>query len=124
MKKILLLSLFLPVLVYANQLGQQTYAAACVKCHAPEIASALKAPAAFDQSAWSARLKMAEAEAANSERYKNGYDYLLYQVKIGKGLMHHGGLCRETSEQNKNCSDEALTAAIKYMAESNSEGRS
>ncbi|HAT9021558.1 TPA: cytochrome C, partial [Legionella pneumophila subsp. pneumophila] len=33
----------------------------------------------------------------------------------GKGLMHHGGLCKETDVPNTDCSDEALIAAINYM---------
>ncbi len=43
-------------------------------------------------------------------------DYLLYKVSIGKGLMPHGGLCKETEVPNKNCSDKAIAAAIYYMA--------
>ncbi|HEN5610730.1 TPA: cytochrome C, partial [Legionella pneumophila] len=48
-------------------------------------------------------------------QFESAMDYLLYNVKVGKGLMHHGGLCKEADVPNTDCSDEALIAAINYM---------
>lgn len=105
-------------LTYADDLGKTTYQIACKNCHAPLLAPAIKAPAAFDKKAWSERFKNASVEAKNNpSQFKTSMDYLLYSVKIGKGLMHHGGLCNEADAPNKNCSDEALIQAIQYMSD-------
>ena len=104
--------------VFANALGQRTYQIACQNCHAPTLAKAIHAPAAFNKTAWNLRFKQAQLEATkNPGRFKSPIDYLLSHVKKGKGLMHHGGLCHESDAPNKNCSDEALTAAISYMSQ-------
>lgn len=103
----------------AEELGKTTYKIACQNCHAPQLASGLKAPAAFDKDAWDTRILHAEMEAKNNpKRYKTAMNYLLSSVKNGKGLMQHGGLCNEASAPQKNCSDEALIAAIQYMSKS------
>jgi cytochrome c5 len=98
------------------ELGAKIYNDACSKCHAPKLAMALKAPAAFDKAAWKQRLDNAEVMAKKDDRFADGISYLIYQVKIGKGLMHHGGLCLESPNETKNCSDEAYRAAIGYMS--------
>jgi len=104
------------VSIYASQLGKTTYEMACQNCHSPKLAIGMKAPAAFDKAAWDARFANAALEAKNNPtKYKSAMDYLLYSVKIGKGLMHHGGLCHEANMPNKDCSDEALMDAIDYM---------
>ncbi|KTC86567.1 c-type cytochrome [Legionella brunensis] len=104
--------------VSADDLGRTTYEIACQNCHAPKLAKAIKAPAAFDKKAWNIRFKHASIEAKrHPARFKTAIDYLLYSVKLGKGLMHHGGLCNEASIPDKNCSDEALIQAIHYMAQ-------
>lgn len=101
----------------AHDLGQTTYDIACKNCHAPNLAPAIKAPAAFDKKAWKTRFDHASLEAkTNPSQFKTPMDFLVYNVKMGKGLMHHGGLCNEASEPNKNCSDEALIKAIEYMS--------
>jgi len=108
----------LNIAAHANHLGKTTYQIACQNCHAPKVATAIKAPAAFDKKAWDLRFKQAKLEAAaHPDRFKTPMDYLLYQVTIGKGLMHHGGLCKEANIQNKNCTDEALVQAIHYMSQ-------
>jgi cytochrome c5 len=105
-------------IVQADNLGKTTYETACQNCHAPNLAVGLKAPAAFDKKAWDARFKNADLEAKKQPaRYKNAMAYLLHSVTIGKGLMHHGGLCKEADIPNKDCSDEALTKAINYMSQ-------
>ncbi|MDF1758689.1 MAG: c-type cytochrome [Legionellaceae bacterium] len=102
----------------ASPTGESTYKMSCRNCHSPELAKAINAPAAFDKAAWKTRFKLAKEEVkANPTRYKAPIDYLLYKVKTGKGLMHHGGLCNEANVENKNCSDEALTQAIRYMSQ-------
>jgi cytochrome c5 len=104
--------------VQANNLGKITYEIACQNCHAPQLAVGLKAPAAFDKKAWNARFKNAALEAKkNPNQFKNATAYLLYSVTIGKGLMHHGGLCKEADIPNKNCSDDALIQATRYMSQ-------
>jgi cytochrome c5 len=118
-------NLFWAILLFAvnataqgNNLGKTTYEIACQNCHAPKVAVGLKAPAAFDKKAWNARFKHADLEAKNNPtQFKSTMAYLLYSVTIGKGLMHHGGLCKEADIPNKNCSDEALIQAIHYMSQ-------
>ena len=103
--------------IQANDLGQTTYNIACKNCHAPLLSKAIKAPAAFDKKAWNKRFENAALESKNNpSQFKTPMDYLLYSVKIGKGLMHHGGLCNETDVSDKNCSDEAYIQAIHYMS--------
>lgn len=119
MKKLLVIILLYGVntLALADDLGKTTYEIACKNCHAPQLATAIKAPAAFNKKEWAARFKTAKIESKNNPKeFKTPMDYLLYSVKIGKGLMHHGGLCNEADTPNKNCSDEALIAAIQYMS--------
>ncbi|MBL7478941.1 c-type cytochrome [Legionella bononiensis] len=124
MKRILgyiLLSL-ISTMSFSNDLGKKTYDIACQNCHSPKLATAIKAPAAFDKNAWQIRFKKAKTESEKNPSYfKTPIDYLLYSVKMGKGLMHHGGLCNEADIPNKDCSDEALIAAINYMSEQQSE---
>ncbi|KTD33661.1 putative Cytochrome c, class I precursor [Legionella moravica] len=113
---------FISTIACADELGKKTYDIACQNCHSPKLATAIKAPAAFDKNAWELRFKKAETESENNPSYfKTPMDYLLYSVKMGKGLMYHGGLCNEADVPNKDCSDEALTAAINYMSEPQSE---
>lgn len=120
MKKLMLISLLCgaSTVTLADDLGKTTYQIACQNCHAPQLATAIKAPAAFNKKEWAARFKNAKLEVKNNPKeFKAPIDYLLYSVKIGKGLMHHGGLCHEADQPNKNCSDEALIQAIQYMSE-------
>ncbi|MDI1352700.1 MAG: cytochrome C [bacterium] len=98
-------------------LGKTTYEIACKNCHAPQLAKAIKAPAAFNKKEWEKRFQNAGLEVKNNpKQYKTAMDYLLYSVTIGKGLMQHGGLCNEAQTPNKNCSNEALIQAIHYMS--------
>lgn len=97
---------------------QEIYQKACSNCHAPKLAKGLQAPAAFDKQAWATRLQQAkQAVKKDPSRYKNEYDYLYQQVKIGRGLMHHGGLCKEAGLSADNCSKQAMIAVIKYMSQ-------
>jgi len=98
--------------------GKFLYNAACKTCHEPAKAKSIKAPAAFDVEAWKARFNNAKHQVNNKFKFKNINDYFLYQVKLGKGLMHQGGLCEESKNNNPNlnCSDQAYLAAIKYMS--------
>lgn len=103
--------------VHAENMGKSMYQLACKNCHAPNLAPAIKAPAAFDKKAWDKRFNQATKEVEkNPKRFKNPFDYLLYHVKMGKGLMHHGGLCNESDKVDKDCSDAAYIDAIKYMS--------
>lgn len=118
MKTILLILLivFSSTLI-ANDLGKKTYEMTCQTCHDPRFATGMHAPAAFNKQAWAIRFNKAAIESKNNPtRFKTAIDYLLYKVSIGKGLMPHGGLCKEADVSNKNCSDEAIAAAIYYMA--------
>ena len=120
MRKLLFISLLCGAnfVALADSLGKTTYQIACQNCHAPQLATAIKAPAAFNKKEWAARFKNANLEVKNNPKeFKTPMDYLLYSVKIGKGLMQHGGLCHEAEIPNKNCSDEALIQAIHYMSE-------
>lgn len=100
-----------------NQLGKTVYLNACSTCHAPKVAKGMKAPAAFDAHAWNERfIKADRAAKQQAERYPTAMDYLIAQTKIGKGLMHHGGLCAE-SGAHPNCSDKAYQQAILYMSQ-------
>lgn len=98
--------------------GVALYQAACSVCHAPEKAKAIKAPAAFDALAWQQRFKQAKKEAKDNFKFKTAADYFLYQIHIGKGLMHHGGLCNESkaAHPNLDCSDASYLQAIEYMS--------
>jgi len=101
----------------ANELGKVTYEITCQTCHAPQFAIGMHAPAAFDKKAWAERFKKAAVESKkNPVQFKTAMDYLLYKVAIGKGLMPHGGLCKETDVPHKNCSEKAIKEAIYYMA--------
>ncbi len=113
---VLVLSLINPV-AFAEELGKKTYEVACQNCHAPKLAKAIKAPAAFDKKVWDSRFQEANLAAKkNPGKYKSSIDYLMYSVKIGKGLMYHGGLCREANVDKKYCSNDALIDAIYYMS--------
>ena len=104
--------------IYAEDLGETTYKIACSNCHSPKLAPSIGAPAAFNKKDWRTRYKNAKIAYKNEpDRYNSPIDYLLQHVKQGKGLMHHGGLCNEAPAKNKNCSDDALTAAINYMSQ-------
>lgn len=101
----------------ADNLGKKTYQLACSNCHAPQLAKRIGAPAAFDKKDWNKRFKTAEIEAKkNPQLYQTSLDYLLNSVIKGKNLMHHGGLCHEAPESDKNCSKEAYIQAIHYMS--------
>lgn len=103
------------VSVQANDLGQTTYENACKNCHGPKVATSIKAPAAFDSSAWQKRLLAAkDASKQDPKKFPSAMDYLVYQVSIGKGLMHHGGLCKESGPE-LDCSKKAIKQAILYM---------
>jgi cytochrome c5 len=113
-----LILLMLASSAFSGNLGQATYEIACKNCHSPTLSKGMHAPAAFDVKAWKIRFKHAKFEALqNPKQFNKAIDYLLYSVKIGKGLMHHGGLCHEADVPNKNCSDEALIEAILYMSQ-------
>lgn len=119
MKRLLLTILLSAVhtAIWADNLGKKTYEIACQNCHAPQLAKAIKAPAAFDKKAWDGRFKQARIEVKNNpQQFKTPINYLLYSVTIGKGLMAHGGLCKEADIPHKNCSDDALIQAIHYMS--------
>lgn len=119
--RLFLLSCFLVSPVFAsnhhNNMGEDLYVNACKTCHAADKATAIGAPVAFDKAAWKKRLAEAKQQAKQDARFKDKYAYLLYQVKIGKGLMHHGGLCLEAKPPKRNCTDDAYIAAIKYMSD-------
>ncbi|CDZ77262.1 Cytochrome c5 [Legionella massiliensis] len=101
----------------ASNLGKQTYEMACKTCHDSQVAKGMHAPAAFNNKAWAKRFKKAAIESINHpSKYKTAMDYLLYSASIGKGLMPHGGLCKEAVMYHKNCSTQALADAINYMS--------
>jgi cytochrome c5 len=103
------------VMAQANELGKKTYDAACKNCHSPRVAKSMKAPEAFDEAAWKKPMIAAQKATQNDpKKYPSAMSYLLYQVKIGKGLMHHGGLCKESGIK-QDCSDDALQKAIHFM---------
>ncbi len=119
MKNLVLVMLLSVVntVVLANNLGKTIYEAACQNCHGPQLAKAINAPAAFDKKAWGKRFKQAKLAVNNNpKQFKTPINYLLYSVTIGKGLMAHGGLCKEADVPNKNCSNDALIQAIHYMS--------
>lgn len=99
-----------------ENLGKIVYEKACANCHSADKAKAINAPAAFDKKAWQMRFENAKKHIGPEAPFKNAYDYLVYQVKIGRGLMHHHGLCLESSLPKSYCTNPAYIAAIKYMA--------
>jgi cytochrome c5 len=100
-----------------TDLGRETYELTCAHCHSAELAKGVHAPAAFDTQAWRTHIEQAEqAVQADPEQFPSIQAYLLYQIKAGKGLMSHGGLCFTTDSPRLHCSDEALLAAIRYMS--------
>lgn len=112
-----ILLLVLSQMLMASELGKETYETTCKTCHAPIIARGIHAPAAFNKKAWTKRFKKAAIESINNpDKFKTAMDYLLYRVSIGKGLMPHGGLCKEANVLHKNCSNKAIIEAIYYMA--------
>lgn len=112
---ILLIAFTTPLI--ASDLGRKTYEITCKTCHAPPFAKGMHAPAAFDKKAWSIRFNKAEIESKDHpDQFKTAMDYLFYKASIGKGLMPHGGLCKEADVPHKNCSDKAIKEAIYYMA--------
>lgn len=120
---ILLLSLCSTALADQHQdtdlaMGKRVYLAACQNCHSPEFADSMRAPAAFDTKAWQARLAAAKQATAEDSRFSGTADYLVHQVSRGRGLMHHGGLCKESKVNDPDlvCNDETYIQAINYMA--------
>jgi cytochrome c5 len=118
MKTIAFITLYAcSTILMASDLGKETYEIACKTCHAPEPSQGMHAPTAFDKKAWAMRFEEAAEEAQKKpEQFKTPIDYLLYRATIGKGLMPHGGLCKEANKPKENCSDKAITEAIRYMA--------
>jgi cytochrome c5 len=115
---VVLMFFFGSITAMADDLGKKTYELACKNCHAPNLSLAIKSPAAFDKKVWKKRFEQATLEAKNNpKQFNSAMDYLVYSVKIGKGLMHHGGLCKESDVSNADCSDKALIAAIMYMSD-------
>lgn len=101
----------------ASDLGKETYEKTCKTCHSPKFAIGMHAPAAFNKKEWAIRFKKAAIESKNNPaQFKTAMDYILYRASIGKGLMPHGGLCKEADVPHKNCSDKAIAEAIYYMA--------
>lgn len=98
--------------------GKALYKAACSNCHAPDKARGLKAPPAFNRAVWQAIKTKAAVQVKSDKRFKTVDDYLLYQIKIGRGLMHHGGLCKETQvgKTKVSCEDTVYLEAIQYMS--------
>ena len=84
-----------PVVVVASgpRSGEAVFNSACTTCHTAGIAGA---PKKGDLAAWSARLA-------------KGFDKTLATAKTGLNAMPPKGLCMD-------CSDDELTAAIKFMA--------
>lgn len=122
MKKACLLSLLcLSTSLFAEKTpsrGVLLYEQACQLCHSPERSTSIKSPAAFNDKAWAKRFSAAKKEVGPGKRFKTVNQYLLHQIRIGRGLMHHGGLCKETNAiyQNVDCSDKAYLEAIEYMS--------
>lgn len=73
--------------------GADVYAAACTTCHAVGVAGA---PKKGDTAAW-------------DERLAKGFDKTLANAINGLNAMPAKGLCMD-------CSDDELTAAIKFMS--------
>ena len=98
--------------------GVEVYEYACKSCHAPDKSKASGAPAAFNAKVWQARIAQAKAQVNGSDKYSSVNEYFLHQVEIGKGLMHFGGLCKESKVKNNQlkCDDENILAAINYMS--------
>lgn len=98
--------------------GKKLYEHACITCHEPAKAKLMDAPPAFDGKAWQQRYQHASDQVKKKFNFKNQDDYFLYQIRLGKGLMHHGGLCEESKVQvpDLKCTDEAYLAAIQYMS--------
>jgi cytochrome c5 len=94
----------------------ELYSKACSTCHAPEKASALGAPAAFSQTDWAPRMENAAQHSGSSTEFKDAYAYLLDSVKRGRGLMAHGGLCKDNKALQALCTDDNYIATIKYMS--------
>lgn len=121
MKRIMILGLWLcsayAIAQPTMEKGKLLYQHACSHCHAPSKAKGLGAPAAFNSKQWGARIEKATKEIKDNHRFKTVDDYLLYQIQLGKGLMHHGGLCSETREKHQNleCDEDAYLSAIDYM---------
>lgn len=101
-------------LANANQ-GKQIYENGCQTCHAPTIAPALGSPTVHDAEAWAPRLEAAKKAVEQDGQYKTEIDYLVAQVKQGKGAMPPGGMCKNPSAPNDPCSDEDYAAAIQFM---------
>lgn len=87
-----------------------------MQCHSATRAKGIGAPAAFDIAAWEVRFNNAQTMVeAEPERFNGSMDYLLHQIKIGKGLMQHGGLCIESGLSPGFCQDDSYRQAIEYM---------
>lgn len=121
MKNTLILALtFIAINAWAktdDKQGQLLYKYACSTCHAPKKAKGLGAPAAFDKAAWETRIAKATKAVKETHRFKTVDDYFLYHIQLGKGLMHHGGLCKESQLKHKElaCDEAGYLSAIKYM---------
>lgn len=97
--------------------GIDLYDKACVQCHSATRAAAIGAPAAHDVKQWQQRFEQAKQQLMKKPgRFSDEMAYLIHQIKIGKGLMAHGGLCVESGVKPEHCDDEAYRVAIEYMA--------
>jgi len=83
--------------------GEEIYANHCAVCHENGVAGA---PKINEKKEWQPRLDEAKKSCKDSKQSE--MEYLVTQVKNGKGVMPPGGTCSE-------CSDSDYTAAIQYM---------
>lgn len=95
-----------------SNIGVTVYASACSNCHGPKVSVGIGAPTVHDVKAWKAIINKAKKASPDQDPY----DYLIEQVKLGRGMMVHGGLCKESLQEQALCNDQAYKAAIKYMS--------
>jgi cytochrome c5 len=100
-----------------NEKGKQVYDKACVICHAPAAALAMKSPPAHNEAAWNERKQKAETIAQQSHgEFKTGQALLLHRVKQGYNAMPAGGNCLDPATPDQKCLDEDYNAAIDFMS--------
>lgn len=117
MRSIVFLSLILASsLAYADDnLGQSIYEKSCQTCHNPNTAPLMGAPTVHDTTAWKPRLDHAAEAAKQDPNNKSALDFLISEIKHGKGAMVPGGMCVDSSTPDQQCTDEAYKSAIEYM---------
>lgn len=111
-----LIVFFISFVSFADvNLGRAIYEKSCQTCHSPNTAPLMGAPTIHDMSAWKSRLEQAKEAAKREPNVQTTLDFLVSEIKHGKGAMVPGGMCTDSNTPDRQCTDDAYKSAIEYM---------